>query len=172
MLNDLIKVAHKLDRLGLIKEATELDEIIRKISSNEDEKAEFAAMQREMRERALSRQTPNLTQPRLTEAEQVALDAKRWREQQEMEAEDPEAKLTERATTEAKRFARMKHQLFLTKRQSGQDHEDTKRLHAKLAEQKNILDSILDDAAKIGKMCRYSIFKTIQDTLVEPVVRR
>lgn len=176
MLRGLIKVAQKLDSLGLTKDANELDGIIRKLASDEDAKAEFYAAQEEAKRRSAELREANRpdfhSKPQLTEAEQVALDAKRWREQQVMEAEDPEAKLTDRAVIEAKRFARMKHLLFLTKKQSGLDHEDTKRLQSKLADQKIILDGILDDAAKIGKMCRYNIFKTIQETLTAPITHR
>lgn len=172
MLRDLIKVAQKLDSLGLTRDANELDDIIRKIASNEDEKAEFAAMQREMREQNMRRQTAKPVAPQLTEAEQVAHDAKRWREQQEMEQEDPEVKLVAQATIEAERFARTKHLLFLTKRKLGPDDEDTKRLQSKLSDQKANLDSTLDMAAKIGKMCRYNVFKAIQEVLTAPIVHR
>lgn len=169
MLKELVKVARKLDSLGLTKDANDLNTIIHKISIDQSERDEFAAMQREMRQRSHEARGIKPPESTLTEAEQVARDAKRWKEQQAMEAEEPEAKIMELAATEAKRFARMKHQLFQTKRRLGPDDEDTKRLQLKLADQKIILDEILNDASQISKMCRYDAFKIIQEILAAPM---
>jgi len=144
MLEELIKVAYKLNCIGLTKEAGQLSLIISKLASGEDERAEFAEMQREMRERN-SRREDVARGP--TEAEQIANDAKRWKEQQAMDDEDPEVKIIEEAASAARAFAKTKNLLFQAKRQ--QNKTDTERLELSLARHDDAISSILERARKI-----------------------